>query len=366
MPGSLLESVQNLTASTFKAGANSDLSSIGSNLTSQLDNALTSVTDSLTGNAVTLMQQLQTCLNLVVKDGDADAAKQCLTQAPAQTAQTMVSSVAQQFSGYLPSSFFSDLVSTLDHINTTANGGNFTKTQLVDALEGAFNNANIGPAYVGCFNQVQSCVLANIQSTNDINANCPGPVAGCELIGSQNSTSLANTTMDAQLSASSAAAATSTIISANSTSVASSTDASSSVSSSVLPSGDSTGSSSSSVIGSSSSPVVAAAATGSPKAMMKAEELSSSSVESSSAPASSAPASSAPASSAPATTAPASSAAESSKPVSSTPAPSSAGSSSAPASNTAGGSTMRQKMVRRRAESHKNLRRMYAEHYGTI
>jgi hypothetical protein len=80
LPGTLLESVQNLTSSTLQAGAYGDVSSIGSNLTSQLDAALASVTSSLTGNSVTLMQELQACANKLLKDGDAEAAKNCICQ----------------------------------------------------------------------------------------------------------------------------------------------------------------------------------------------------------------------------------------------------------------------------------------------
>lgn len=206
LPGTLLDSVQNLTSSTLKAGAYGDVSSIGSNLTAQLDAALASVTSSLTGNSVTLMQELQACANKLLKDGDAEAAKNCISQSPAASARTMVNSVAQQFSGYLPSSFFSDLVSIISNMTAT---GEYSKTQLITALDQAFNNANMGPAYVGCFAQVQDCILNEIQSTGNYSSTCPGPVAGCELIGSQNSTTLANTTAaDAEVVAAAAASNT--------------------------------------------------------------------------------------------------------------------------------------------------------------
>lgn len=200
LPGTLLESVQNLTSSTLQAGAYGDVSSIGSNLTSQLDAALASVTSSLTGNSVTLMQELQACANKLLKDGDAEAAKNCIAQSPAASARTMINSVAQQFSGYLPSAFFSDLVSIVSNMTAT---GEYSKTQIITALDQAFNNANMGPAYVGCFAQVQDCIVNEIQATGNYSSTCPGPVAGCELIGSQNSTTLANTTAEAEVAASS-------------------------------------------------------------------------------------------------------------------------------------------------------------------
>lgn len=193
LPGTLLDSVQNLTASTLKAGAYGDVSSIGTNLTSQLDAALASVTSALTGNSVTLMQQLQACANKLLQDGDAEAAQNCIAQSPAQTARTMVMSVAQQYSGYLPSSFFTDLVNIISSMSAT---GEYSKTQLITALDQAFNNANMGPAYVGCFEQVQTCVLGQIESTGNYSSTCPGPVAGCELMGSNSSVALANTTIE--------------------------------------------------------------------------------------------------------------------------------------------------------------------------
>ncbi|CAD6565462.1 MAG: hypothetical protein CYPHOPRED_005637 [Cyphobasidiales sp. Tagirdzhanova-0007] len=191
LPGNIISDVQNLTASTLKAGAYEDVSSIGTNLTQQLNAALSSVTSALTGNSVTLMEELQACANELLVNGNATAATKCVANDPAQTARTMVNSVAQQYAGYIPSAFFSDLVSIVSNLTTT---GNYSKAQIITALDQAFNNANMGPAYVGCFEQVQTCLLNEITATGNYSSVCPGPVSGCELIGSQNSTSLANST----------------------------------------------------------------------------------------------------------------------------------------------------------------------------
>ena len=98
LPGTVLASVQNLTASTLQAGAYEGLSSIGTNLTQQLNAALSSVTSSLTGNSVTLMEELEACANELLLNGNATAATTCVANDPAQTARTMVNSVAQQYS----------------------------------------------------------------------------------------------------------------------------------------------------------------------------------------------------------------------------------------------------------------------------
>lgn len=214
LPGSVLDSVRNITKSTLTAGAGSALGAVGTNLTDQLDNALASVANSLTGNSVTLYKQLQDCMNELIRNGNATAAEHCLTQGPAASARTMLMSMANQWSGYLPSSFFTDLVRIVENMDNT---GSYTEGQIVDALEQAFNNANMGPAYVGCFEQVQSCVLDEVRSTGNIGATCPGPQPGCELIGSNNSTSLANATLASEISAASLAAATATIVADNST-----------------------------------------------------------------------------------------------------------------------------------------------------
>lgn len=224
LPGTVLASVQNLTASTLQAGAYEGLSSIGTNLTQQLNAALSSVTSSLTGNSVTLMEELEACANELLINGNATAATTCVANDPAQTARTMVNSVAQQYSGYIPSAFFSDLVSIVSNMTTT---GKYSKTQIITALDQAFNNANMGPAYVGCFEQVQTCLLDEITATGNYSSTCPGPVAGCQLIGSQNSTSLTNTTLSAAAQVSVSASAASSVIKASTavTSVMTSTSA---------------------------------------------------------------------------------------------------------------------------------------------
>lgn len=131
--------------------------------------------------------------------------------------------------GYIPSAFFSDLVSIVSTMTTT---GKYTKTQIITALDQAFNNANMGPAYVGCFEQVQTCLLNEIQATGDYSSVCPGPVAGCALIGSQNSTTLANTTAQTQTQAKALVAAGDVSLSNATSTLAVGTDAANAISTS--------------------------------------------------------------------------------------------------------------------------------------
>lgn len=87
--------------------------------------------------------------------------------------------------GYLPSAFFSDLVaySTPFLANATSNPHGLTQAQLNGELGSFFNNAtSYGPAFVGCIEQVEKCVTKAITDTGKIDAVCPGPIAGCEMI----------------------------------------------------------------------------------------------------------------------------------------------------------------------------------------
>lgn len=70
-------------------------------------------------------------------------------------------SIAQQFQGYLPSSFFTDLVdySAPFIANYTSNSHNLTQAELNSNLEKFFNNgSSYGAQYVTCISEVQQCV----------------------------------------------------------------------------------------------------------------------------------------------------------------------------------------------------------------
>lgn len=91
-------------------------------------------------------------------------------------------SIAQQFAGYLPSSFFTDLVRfSSSHLNSTQNAHNLTQAEFNSEIDKFFNNAtSYGPAYVTCLAQVQACVTKAVVKTGKAEAVCPGPVGGCE------------------------------------------------------------------------------------------------------------------------------------------------------------------------------------------
>ena len=73
--------------------------------------------------------------------GNSTAAKECITsgQAPALS-QTVVLGIAEQFQGYLPSSFFTDLVQESSSLlNTSANVHNRTAAQINAAVSRAYS-----------------------------------------------------------------------------------------------------------------------------------------------------------------------------------------------------------------------------------
>lgn len=182
LPAALTTQVQNIL--TFNLQADSTASaSLAGKVQAQISNALNSVASTLSGNAVSLAEALQGCTALLLSTGDAAAAQACITSgaAPALSA-TVIAGIAEQYQGYLASSFFSDLVefSTPLLSNTTASAAD------VDAaFDAYFNSLTYGPAYAGCVVQVQECVTNAVRESGTIGAVCPGPVSGCSKVASR-------------------------------------------------------------------------------------------------------------------------------------------------------------------------------------
>ncbi|GAA5852696.1 hypothetical protein JCM3766R1_006307 [Sporobolomyces carnicolor] len=193
LPASLTTAVENIL--TYNLANSSSSSSADAKLagqvSAQISNAITSVSSALSGNTVTLAETLQACASELVATGNATRAEECIKSSRApEMSQTTMLSIAQQFEGYLPSSFFSDLVeySTPFIENYTANAHGLTQGQLNAELEKFFNNqTEYGAKYVTCLSQVQQCVTNAIVKTGSIEAVCPGPVKGCQLSKSSSS-----------------------------------------------------------------------------------------------------------------------------------------------------------------------------------
>lgn len=117
--------------------------------------------------------------------GNATLAQECITQGSApQVSQTLILGIAEQFTGYLPSSFFSSLISAASPLlsNSTSNPTGASAAEIANAFDSFFNNAtSYGPAYGYCIAQVQKCVTEAFRAGGTLEAVCAGPVEGCEL-----------------------------------------------------------------------------------------------------------------------------------------------------------------------------------------
>ncbi|BGP50430.1 hypothetical protein JCM10450v2_006349 [Rhodotorula kratochvilovae] len=183
LPASLTTAVENIFTYNL-ANVTTGSEALAASVSAQISNAIDSVSSSLSGNTVTLAEILQGCAAQLIKTGNATAAQECVTSSAApEVSTTTILSIAQQFDGYLPSSFFSDLVSySAPLLNTSANAHNLTQAELNASLDSFFNNAtSYGPAYVTCISQVQSCVLGAVAKSGTLDTVCAGPVAGCDL-----------------------------------------------------------------------------------------------------------------------------------------------------------------------------------------
>ncbi|GAA5899613.1 hypothetical protein JCM5296_006958 [Sporobolomyces johnsonii] len=186
LPASLTTAVENILTYNLANTTSSGSEQLAAQVSAQISNAINSVSSSLAGNTVTLAETLQACAAQLIATGNATAAQQCITSTTApQITTTTILSIAQQFDGYLPSSFFTDLVdySTPLLQNYTLNAHNLTQAELNADLEAFFNNKNeYGAAYVTCISEVEKCVTNAVVKNGTIDAVCAGPVDGCTLV----------------------------------------------------------------------------------------------------------------------------------------------------------------------------------------
>ncbi|GAA5959546.1 hypothetical protein JCM3765_002366 [Sporobolomyces pararoseus] len=190
LPASLTTAVENIFTYNLANSSTPDQKLAGQ-VSAQISNAINSVSSALSGNTVTLAETLQACASELIATGNATQAELCIKKSSApQISQTTMLSIAQQFQGYLPSSFFTDLVdySSPYIANFTSKSHNLTQAQLNSELEKFFNNGtSYGAQYVTCISEVQQCVTNAIVKTGSLEAVCPGPVKGCSLTKSSSS-----------------------------------------------------------------------------------------------------------------------------------------------------------------------------------
>lgn len=182
LPAALVTQVQNILTYNLQDDSTASTTLAGK-VQAQISNALNSVASTLSGNAVSLAESLQGCTAILLSTGDAAAAQACITSgsAPAISA-TVIAGIAEQYQGYLASSFFSDLVafSTPLLSNATASAADIDA-----AFDAYFNGLAYGPAFAGCVVQVQECVTNAIEKSGTVGAVCAGPVAGCSSVASR-------------------------------------------------------------------------------------------------------------------------------------------------------------------------------------
>ena len=189
LPASLTTAVENIFTYNLQGTAGSSPNAtLAAEVSSQINNAINSVASTLSGNTVTLAQNLQACAAQLIATGDAKAAQACIAKGDApKIASTMLLGISEQFAGYLPSSFFTDLTKFSESYvsganSSTTNPTGASQAQINAAFDKYFNSKSYGPAYVTCLHQVQACVVNNIVKKGSTSAVCPGPVKGCETI----------------------------------------------------------------------------------------------------------------------------------------------------------------------------------------
>ncbi|GAA6061013.1 hypothetical protein JCM10212_001069 [Sporobolomyces blumeae] len=191
LPASLTTAVQNILTYNLANSSTPDQKLAGQ-VSAQISNAINSVASSLAGNTVTLAETLQACASQLIATGNATQAEACIKSSKApEISMTTIVGIAEQFSGYLPSSFYTDLVDYSAPLlaNYTANAHNLTQAELNADLDKFFNNAtSYGPAFVTCIAEVQQCVTNAIVKTGTTDAVCKGP-EGDACVGKKATTS---------------------------------------------------------------------------------------------------------------------------------------------------------------------------------
>ncbi|KAI5481392.1 Proteophosphoglycan ppg4 [Pseudohyphozyma bogoriensis] len=179
LPGSLVTQVENIAS----ASNDSSTDDLAAKVQAQISSAIISAGNTISGNTVSLVETLQGCATLLLTTANATAAQECVTSGNAPIlSTTIVLGIAEQFNGYLPSAFFSDLVEASEPLiaNITLNPTGASQATINAALNAIFNNiTSYGPAFETCIEQVETCVKNAVIATGTIDAVCPGPVSGC-------------------------------------------------------------------------------------------------------------------------------------------------------------------------------------------
>ncbi|GAA5991211.1 hypothetical protein JCM11641_001621 [Rhodosporidiobolus odoratus] len=146
----------------------------GHQLMKPMNNAIMSMTASVSGNSVTAVQQMVQCMNdLVMIQGEEQReAYECVLGAsgPLMTMQVLVNGIVQQSFGYLPPTMVLALEKQLRP--TLSRSPAPSSSSISTAFSRAFHATDSGPEFATCWLALEDCVNASVLQ---------GSQAKCEL-----------------------------------------------------------------------------------------------------------------------------------------------------------------------------------------
>ncbi|GAA5882508.1 hypothetical protein JCM16303_001769 [Sporobolomyces ruberrimus] len=149
----------------------------GLSLMEPLNNAIMSMTASVSGNSVTAIQQMQQCFNDVIMTPteDARSAYECIVanDGPIRTLQILINGIVQQSFGYLPPT----LVLAIEHDLRPLLKTNSPSSALVSqSMQKTFDASSAGPEFTTCFLALEDCVneavLSGASTTCELKNKC--------------------------------------------------------------------------------------------------------------------------------------------------------------------------------------------------
>ncbi|GAA5986029.1 hypothetical protein JCM5350_005504 [Sporobolomyces pararoseus] len=149
----------------------------GLSLMEPLNNAILSMTASVSGNSVTAIQQMQQCFNDVIMTPteDARSAYECIVAAdgPIRTLQILINGIIQQSFGYLPPT----LVLALEHdLRPYLKADSPASALVSQTMQKTFDASSSGPEFTTCFLALEDCVneavLSGSSTTCELKNKC--------------------------------------------------------------------------------------------------------------------------------------------------------------------------------------------------
>ncbi|GAA5894342.1 uncharacterized protein JCM6883_003793 [Sporobolomyces salmoneus] len=149
----------------------------GLTLMEPLNNAIMSMTASVSGNSVTAIQQMQQCFNDVIMTPteDARSSYECIVAAdgPIRTLQILINGIIQQSFGYLPPTLVLALENDLrPYLKTDSPSAGLVS----QTMKQTFDASAAGPEFTTCFLALEDCVneavLSGVSTTCELENKC--------------------------------------------------------------------------------------------------------------------------------------------------------------------------------------------------